>query len=84
MYSPNENHAVVDQMIATVGIEDGEVVLASRAMHHNNLDLRLIHDARMDYWRIDVLRRNDRSTHDMWGIFTTASMARDKFQSIKL
>jgi hypothetical protein len=75
-------------LIETHDVGDQSVVLASKMFHHNNLAVRLIRDDCWLGWRIDVLRINDKSTHDMWGMFDfglfTEAEVRAKFESIRL
>lgn len=50
-------------------LEPTEQIIASRSHHHDNLTLRLIHCSELDVFRIQVYRHNDRSSHDLWGVW---------------
>lgn len=74
-------------------ISDSEEIIATRTFHLGNLVLRLIVDHDMKLFRIQAYRVNDRTSHDLWGVWLIGDdedradiqlQATRKFTSIQL
>lgn len=61
-------------------------IMMQRPYHHGNLLLQLIWDPRLEIYSINIHRVNDRTDHDLWGIWVQEdhALAVAKFQSISL
>ena len=59
-------------------------VIKSKSFHHNNLELKLIYDADLEIFHIEIYRSNNKQTFDLFGIFLDENEAIQKFDSINL
>ena len=59
-------------------------VIKQKLFHHNNLVLFLLYDTIFDFHHIEILRINDSSTSNLFGMFCDLQSATNKFNSIQL